>query len=516
MKGLISRTVFLTLLSLSFFSCLKDKGNYEYSEINEVKVSGIDTTNVYEVFAFVDTLKIFPEIEGTKPDNGRARYTYEWKLIDAAIGGTTDGTEEYVVGRDKNLQLPVTLDAKDYAGFYNVTDQIEGTTWGVEFRVRVRTLTKEGFMVLCEVNGQGRLDMLINTSATEYVIARDLWKEESYEMGKPVAVYFNYDLRKSSTLYVAETGTYSLDKNLLAGEKSNFKWQFGSVPNRIDVRATSSTMLSEDGPPRELVVDNEGRLFVRSTSMIGSMFEYPVNFLNGVEFEAAPYIGKPLPNIPAGYSAWGHSFVIYDNTNKQFLELRETAEFPSVISFVNNDLFPTQTGREVVYIGSNLNKYTFAVLSDPATARLYLYGMVIGEVGVNTQEYYLELLRPGTEEITNFSFHPLLPYVFFTTENKIYRFNYSQPELMAEEVMEYHDAQIQTIKFTPVVGWNPYQTWERDRANLLVVSTNKTDVDETECGVIEFFEAPPLNKPLIRKKEITGFGKIVDVTFRER
>lgn len=504
----------IVLLSTLASSCLKDKGNYDYKELNEITISGIDKDQRYEVFSFVDTLRISPTIEGMG-NSSAENFTYEWKIMPRSGDDTKDSIDR-VVGRSHNLEYPVVLEEGNYTGYFTVTDHQQGATWGETFSVLVRTLTTEGFMVLSEENGQGRMDMISNLSEDEYVVAYNVWQEEGYSLGKPKSLHYNYNRNlPSSTIYVSEGGSYLLDKSLMLSEASNFGWTFGSAMEQVFVQGTSSTTFSYN-TPRELVITETGELYARNTFTMGSVFEFPINFINGVdEFKPSPIIGMPIPNNAGGYWPYGHTILLYDDTNKQFLELSEKNEFPTKLHFNNINLFPIQTGRDIIHASSTLNRQTFAVLKEPSDASVYIYGMNLGPDGANSQSYYLQAIGPEIEQAKEFAFHPILPYMFYSTENRVYQFDYSQPDAPAKVALEYLDSEIITLDFFPMVGWNPYNQWERDKALLLVVGRNKIEPSENP-GVVEFYTAPSLSRPLEQKAQLEDFGKIIDIQLRER
>lgn len=516
MKRKILWSVGIALLMTTISSCLKDTGNYDYVSINEVRVTGVAAQEAYEAFAYIDTLRITPTIHGEGLDEA-GRYTYEWKLMRRSGDNTADSID-HVVSRERNLELLVTLEAGEYNGYYTVTDTREGTSWGTKFTLRVRSLSDEGFMVLSDDNGQGRLDMISNLSETEYVVAYDIWNAEAYDFGAPQALFYNYNRGlPSSTMYVAEKGTYFLDKDLMTGEAQNLIWAFGVPTERVQVAGSNSTTFSY-AAPREVIVTADRELYARSTTMPGSMFEFPINYINGTEeFRPSPLVGMAIPNNNINYWPYGHSVLLYDETNLQFLELKDVNEYPSVLHFANTDLFSVKTGREMVHVESTLNRYTFAVLREPDAARHYLYGMTLGGNGVNTQNYYLEIVGPEQDRINHFAVHPVLPYVFYATDDKVYQFDYSQPTVPAKVVLNYAGSQIAEMSFFPLVGWNPYLPWERNKASLLVVGRNLLNAtDPDNPGVVEFYTAPSLGDPLVQQQVLDGFGKIIDIELRER
>lgn len=494
-------------------SCLKDQGNYDYRAINDISISGIETEKKYEVYAFIDTLKIRPDIAG-KLSNDESRFIYEWKVMPRGGDQMADSIN-HVVSTNKHLNLPIVLEAGEYVGYYKVTDKVEGTDWGKQFHFLVKSLSNEGYMVLSEENGEGRLDMIATLTETEYKVAYDIWRDQEYNLGKPLALFFNYVRSNSNSLYVTSNGTYRLDKNLYTNDRLNLTWSFGLNPDRVDLIGTKSTSFSYDAP-REVHVVKGGDLYARNTQMAGSVFEYPINQIDGKDrFEASPIIGMPIPNNLASYWPYGHTILLYDNTNKQFLELRDKNQFPNVIQFAKGNLFSVKTGRDIVHAESTLNKYTFAILKEPGKQQFFLYGMLLGGNAVNSQEYYLEIKLANNDPIKRFAIHPVLPYVFYATDDKVYQFDYSQPTVPAKEVLNYSGQEIATMKFYPLVGWNAYQIWERNKAHILVIGRNKMN-GETDPGNIDFYTAPSLGDPLVKKKTLTGFGKIIDIAQRER
>lgn len=500
--------------SIIFSSCLKDTGNYDYLEINEVGIEGIDGNQVYDVFAYVDTLKIYPVIKGEETDNS-ARYSYEWKIMKSRGENTSDSIN-YVVSRDRDLEYPVVLEPGEYKGYFKVTDNTEQTNWGTTFQVLVRSITNEGLIVLSEEGGQGRIDMIANVSATEYQVAYNVWQDEDYQFGKPFGIFFNYNQwAASTTYYVSEAGTYLLDQYLKTDESGNIKWSFGEPIENLWVLGSKSTTFSFD-KSRELIVDFDQNLYSKDMTTHGSVYEFAINTIDGTTpFKASKHIGMPIPNSRANYFPFGHTILIYDDTHKQFLELTDANEFPTAIKFQNNDLFNPVTGRNMIHVESTLNRYTFAVLQDPNTHKYYIYGMTLGESAVNTQDYYLEIPGLVDPNTSKFAFHPLLPYLFYVTENEVYQYDYSQPGVLPKRVLTFPNARISVLKFFPMVGWNPYTDWERDKALKLVIAYNESSGDEIS-GHVELYEAPALAAPLIHVHSFDGFSEILDIALRER
>lgn len=517
MRNKIIQLILLTVFSGLGISCYDDKGNYNYEDINEVKIGGILQDRPYDKFAFLDTLEIHPTIEGTFYKDDLSHYSYEWKLIPER-GASEE--EDYIVSQEKNLVLPVVVKPGEYSGFFKVKDNVGKTEWGVQFSVNVTTMTTEGWMVLCEDEGKARMDLIAHTSETEVRVARDIWREKDYQTGKPYRLFFDYDAARMTTLLTCEAGTYVLDDNLEAGEPNNLKWMFGTGPERVDVRGTGSVQASNKAINREYLIDKYGDLYFREWLNPGSLFDYPMNWLDGERIELAPWVGAPLfdrknPN----YSIYGHSTLFYDNTNKRFVQLPDNATKLGIATFTGAQM---GTGEyELIYMQSILDSYTYAIFQKPGDDQYYIYKMSLlgrGNLGVSWKAYTLK----GGSDIRKFAFEPVDANhtLFYATDHEVYRLNLSSGNI--KSVLTDFDNEIAVLKFNPVTTWSALKDWEVNKRRWLVVGLTDYNIDdEGACGTVKFYEYSKDRDRLVLKMQVPEeggqkLGKIVDITYRER
>ena len=69
--------ILLSLCLTLLYSCYSDKGNYDYEEINEVKITGL-SNGIVTKFKNVDTLKAQPVLEKTLSEGN---YEYTWTAV---------------------------------------------------------------------------------------------------------------------------------------------------------------------------------------------------------------------------------------------------------------------------------------------------------------------------------------------------------------------------------------------------------------------------------------------------
>ena len=126
--------------------CYNDNGNYDYSEINEVKIKFSHTTNDSLFVASGDTIYLNPEIIY---DGDSVNLSYEWKIFDASL--TKDLiTNEYpkatIISDSCDLCYNVAEGPGQYILVYTVTDKTNQVKFYYSFDVSVQTV--KGLAVL--------------------------------------------------------------------------------------------------------------------------------------------------------------------------------------------------------------------------------------------------------------------------------------------------------------------------------------------------------------------------------
>lgn len=424
------------------YSCADDKGNYDYADINKLTISGIDP--VYKKIAHVDTLRIQPDVQNEGGDKNENEYRYEWKFIPRSAEHVEDGENEvdYVLATTRDLDIPVSLEAGEYVCFYNVEDKVTGVVWGQQFNLSVSSLTTQGWTILCEQGGQTRMDMIVNVDANTDIISRDIWSESTLETGKPLKVMCNYTFAHViPNIFVCENGSYMMDANdMHVGEDNNIRWYFGAQPERVDVRASTVMVYSYNStewkfyPHYWIIVDEKGDVYCNNVWEVGGLFDFPINQIDGIKFEAAPFVA----NSSRYYGATSlqlPSIMLYDKAGR-FLEVKVTSGGkPTVMKFTGEILFSAeQPGKEMVSMQSTVyNGLTYAILRD-GNGDYYYYGIILGDFGENTQKYYGKLTGPELDQASHFACHPIFGILYYATKDRVYKFDMNDPSKKAEEI----------------------------------------------------------------------------------
>lgn len=514
----------LTACLLLFASCYGDKGNYDYTEVNKVMISGIpDTINR---IAFVDGLEIRPQIKSTLYDDKLDNYKYRWTFIPSGADKIYDGEVDYTVSEEKDLILPVvTMGAGKYNCFYTVRDTVNGIEWRHKFNVQIQIFTSEGWLVLCDDEGRGRLDIIVNTydsDAKEYVdiIGRDMWQDNDFVTHNPQRIIYNFwRSGHDQVMYVCDEGTFNINNDELeVTEGGNLRWYFGGAPpEKIHVRASQRGQMS--GQSNWILIDGDDNAYMMNAGESGSLFLNPINYINGTErFTPAPFVGtKP---IMTNWTNTAPSMLMYDATNRRFVEVKAGARYPSVMVFDSQPYFTAQTGYDMVHLESSVHDINQAILRDPLTGRYYYYAIRLEKDGKNVQVRHGEVKGPKLDKAKFFTFQQreAQPYLFYATEDdEIYVFLMGDNSSEAHKVLSFQGETIAAMKFTAFMATGAFAAWEKERNYQLMVATNKTDGPQDQCGIVRMYETPaPFGTPLVKVKEHAGLGRIVDVTYKER
>lgn len=513
------KSIYGVFLVLLLNSCYKDKGNYQYHDINDITISEIPER--IDVLGNLDTLKISPKVvsslDGTIQNND-ANYHFTYSVS----GSVKAGDISYVAldsTYPKDLNYLVKLTPKLYDASFIVTDKRTGVQTMKPFKLNVASGVTEGWMVLCNegASERVRLDMITVVSPTRSLQAFDLGSSiglPAITKGKKLSfLYQNATDSRTHILTKADGGYRLANSNLSTGASMNMIYEFGNKnanckPQNLQGVYSASHIVTVDG-------DND--VYAMGYNAAGPIFEFPVNTSKGnrvPEFKVSEYIvSDPKPRNGS------NSVLGYDMTNKRFVDWssgRKTMMSP-LVNPQSAALFDYVTGKNMVFMGSTLygNSTAYAILEKDGKYSLYgITFITASPIGKFEQSHYADLNIPDIDKATSFAFHSSLPYMFYAVGSKLYQY-----DIVAKStklMKDFSGASISMLKFNlfrfNVVG-RDQAYW--DQQYQLIVGLEDKSLPEKTCGMIHFYDVPPLNAPLTLAKEYKGFAKVIDVTYKE-
>jgi len=480
----------LLFLMILANSCVSDEGNYNYTDINTVNVTGIDkeyTVYTGERFKLAPTLK-FTKDDGTNPD----RYTFEWVAIKTARN---------VISTKRDFDDLVKLAPGKYLVYYLITDKDTGVTWQQNyFTLNVVSAIYEGWLVVGDVDGKARLDMVsIIPNGTTRVIndVLDAAGSDLKLSGKAVDVECFGNATATSTAYgiyvtASESGTSRLEPDSFAWTQSQ-NIAYESVGGAFDTNFGVDFMKSA-GAGENLIYSNGNVYSYVKVQQV--RYGLPNNIL---DTETKPFNAAPFIADNQGYSS---PPVLFDKDLRRFVRMNVVKGNCSIMPPVVGSttvLDWNNTNCDLVYMTtSSYNSFeNFAVLKNVTTGKFHLlrFNKALA------QTYYREILNaPDFDKATKFAVSPDSGYLFYAVGGKLYEYDNGtqSAKLMLDkgnEVITYLDCNGRANKLY--------------NKKLIVGSYGTT-------GKLELFTVPPVNGDLVLDYSYSGLCKIVDVAYRAR
>jgi PKD-like family len=496
LKNIKTQFALLMLLFLTY-GCVSDEGNYNYEAINELQVTGLEeayTTYTGEYF------KITPKLNPTIDDNSDPdRYEYKWVAVNPAKLVLESKT---LIATTKDFDGILKLPPAKYTVYYTIKDKVTGVTWQPpSFTLNVVSSIYEGWLVIGDVNGKARLDMVsIIPGIAAPRIINDVLDAAGSALklsGKAVDVECFSSALSTSVVYgiyvtSTENGTARIDPDSFAWAQSQniaYETVGGALPTNFGV----DFMKSPGGGENFLYSKGDIYCFYRTFQVKYGLPQNKVDTETRT-FYAAPFIAENGGSLgtPVFYDQEARRFIRYNMSKSTCSVMPPVVGSPTVLDWNN-------TNCDLVYMTTsafNLNE-NFAVLKNRTTGKFHL-------IRFNTalaQVYYKEILNaPDFDKATKFAVSPDSGYLFYTVGNKLYE--YDNGTQSAKLMLDKGAEEITYIGFN-----SRAKTFSK---KLILGSYNGT------AGKLELFTVPPVNGDLILDNTYDGLCKIVDVAYRVR
>lgn len=201
MKTITKHTILALLATTAMLaSCYEDKGNYTYTEMEEITGDGFpDQISVVQKSDYIELNPTFTSSQNGTIDNNP---NYEFGCLLWKSGGTFEDTrtrqKDINKEHTKDIKYFADLDQGDYVIQYMVTNKTTGVTTNFKVPVKVTSATYEGWMVLCDdKDGNARLDLVSRISPTRINVVTNLLGSKDPKLKGARSMYmdaypFNY------------------------------------------------------------------------------------------------------------------------------------------------------------------------------------------------------------------------------------------------------------------------------------------------------------------------------------
>lgn len=431
-------------------SCSKDLGNYDYKDINEVKIQAVNAE--YLVRTGLDTLKIKPTISATLDKGDTTRYRYYWIL---KTGTFTFDT----IARTKNLSYPIRLNPVPYDLFFRMKDTETDVSWIANTKIVVSTPYSRGWLLMGEdAEGYAEGEMLSMLGDTTYV-RQILSKSGLPRLKNPISMQHTGGGETDMKLWaLTQDGSYFLNRPTMTGSAANnfsrcvflsetinsetMNPVFLAPQMRTAAGATGSTLY-------KAVVTKAGDIFAAAPLIMGGdYYNNPINRVasnQNARIPAYPFLFYPVNSF--------NGFMWYDTQNNRFLNFTSinigTASLP--LTDGANDIFPWNqpAGRTLVYAentrntdGGSTNGNSFAIMKDANNTHHIYKFYANGTNPAKRALYTVKSMATDFDKAKFYAFSSNRTVVFYAVANRLYAYDYNPnfekiyqfPEITADEI----------------------------------------------------------------------------------
>lgn len=541
---MVSAATFLLFSAACLLTgCVQDDGSYDYTELAEISIENIP--ELTEVIAYADRIKISPRFvsstEGEiKP--GDPNWTVLYRFGHKGMGdfGLNEDETDNVVWKvftpaegTFDIDVPADFSTGKYVLWVTVTDNRNGSVTSEQFDISISSSTYEGWLVLCNegTNERARLDMITKLPGNRIEPIYDICKGlPELHQATCISAWVQGSNPGDHINMFTREGSYNLDAETLESEPAK---EFNGMYFVFD---PEETIIKEIPFPcstytwmvkYKLCFGENGNAYVKDDAAGGAAYATAVNTLKegtAVQFQVAPYCGFSWVRPWSG--EYGHYVLYYDTTNGRFLffdGLSSRLQL-NVIPEPGKDevnLFSYKPGKDFVYMQGTRrsNGLVYTILQDKTTGKRSIYGINLGGSGYAQELYIPEVNAPSFEQATQFAFDSRFPLLFYAVGNKIYCYNLGTQQTNEVPTGFGADETITKIKFnlysasTYDILTNQTEEFMNQQYRLVVCTCNS---DLEKGGKVTFFDVDGVTNSAISAEQYSGFGKIVDIVYRER
>ncbi|UYQ92509.1 PKD-like family lipoprotein [Chitinophaga horti] len=407
-------------LALLAAGCYKDKGNYDYIDINRITIS--DTTSRTMSVIIGDSLKIAPVVTQSAATNEDS-LTYEWMVFDNSPSSSY-ALPKTVIATTKALAIKVSAPpfvlGQRYRLSYRVTDKNTGVSNAIFWDMTMVNKYGTGWLVLEDRNTGGDLSMIMPNGTVE----RNIYSLLNGGMlpGKPVKLdmtYYQvsdgYSVDSKEIHLLSENSAIELNYQTMV-KLWDYQYIFFLPPDVIKPQRLFWASTSNTSPTQGIIINN-GKVHSNlvggfpGTKKFGQQLSKPEGDFN---YRMAPYV--------AGGSTY--TAVTYDQIGKRFYSVG-TSKLQT-LPVVSGSLFDmNNVGMEMLFMDTaNVTREYNAVMKDDANNPWLLRFKLVVATGAS-QDLALQKVQmnaPGILTKTAIASSTLTPHIYYATGNTIHRY----------------------------------------------------------------------------------------------
>jgi hypothetical protein len=510
MKRILLILTLSVWLATFFGSCKKDLGNYDYQKLDTIGITGIEKGYIGitgKTFSIVPTFST-----SFKKAIDSNHFRFEWFAHNWAA--TVNADKKIPLATTRNLDITLPLGAGSYVIYYRLFDKSTGEMWQNTCNLNVTSEIGDGWLVLNEIDGGSRLDMLnYKPAVQQFDRYTDLLASTSDLKleGKPVQVYYtpNKDIFNNNNynrVYVSTNqATYSINNQSRAWtDYRNFKMEVMRLTGDSYHAKQITSMASST--PLTYIIDSDDVLMFENKQQV-MLYGAPINRLNtGSPIKIAPYIACFDANRDAlgvFYDVNARRFLVHSGTNKVALIPKSTD-----VTIVT----PENMRMDLLYLDCALTatKQFYALLKDPVSQNLKLYRFVPSNANFSPLAYDNVTNLNKIDQADAYAIDPTYGYLIYAVGSKIYQ--YDPFNKVHSLLLDLPGRTISLLKYQRFIQNRTSERYKGYASKLMVCTYDQAQPNTS--GKMELYKIQLSGAPSL-DSSFEGFGKIVSVTYRE-
>lgn len=559
-----------------FTSCVKDKGNYDYQDINEVIIDSIKFKDGKTQYNGGELVEITSYVSFTGEGEAKDNFTYEWWLLKA---GSSDGRKLFEGYDTKDITFPAFAIEASYELTLVVRNKRTDVATKKAVNFRTQSDMAAGYLGIYNNSaGDIAVDMITGykSDIDAFNVYKDIYSTSLMPRAGSTAIAIvpiKSDLGAGGNYSIWVCGS-------LGSYRSNYTFIWEDTKGcRVEgfVRSNSALLSGPIiperfvhagvmGGARAMYFYMNGNWYFRSNYALVVPFDKPVNTI----FTSATDPGTVCNVAP--YISWGpEGAIMWDTDNNRFIyqgisrsASNGIGQNPAkylyskvVTDAVDKDFTVVNPNWRLIYMGKygTGGIYSFAILKDVSTGNLkYIDFHATNSAGVITKNHFqLDITDPGKktrmENAKFFARNYWSNYLYYvTSDNKVFAVQLSS----GGEVEQTSVANPNNHEITAFKQMNQYSKGSEPYgggADPFVVEKNHRSADYIHCitvdpglpiescgtmtllfgravnngnlEVVQYnknharYGSPHNEPPVWRPWTVSGLGKFVDIAYKE-
>ncbi|UYQ94177.1 PKD-like family lipoprotein [Chitinophaga horti] len=511
-------TVYIGLclaMLVAFGSCSKDRGNYDYIQLDSINIDVSDLAASYSMLRF-DTLKLNPVVtyKGEVVNPAAPQFeelSFAWEMYPSSLNPSI--LEKYTL--DSTIGLKAIMDKKEaiWELLFTVTNTKTKIKAFAKFAVAITPSLAEGWMVLYERNGHTDVGMIVNneiskTAVTSERVLLDIYSNSNNApmAGTPGSIIYSLvNLTGAHKLYI-QSGGEAVSVNPSTFERiDNFESIFWTTP------AVKAPQLVHVTERRKEFMINNNRLHVIDYTILGNGRRAFEDALTGNYGSLAPWM--------ATTSGAAFDAVLYDQTNKKFMKVVArgnelipftTVQNPTAAFDVNN------VGMTFKFADLGWNYWEHFIMADAAGKHFLLTAdFRTGEIATIGKGKYDMSNSPEIADAVAMATGYYGEVCYYSSPSSLYQFRYTAgitDKLWTVPAGE----KITNISLQKYYNTNPASGRFYDPKNICKILYIATYNEQTQTGSVYQMQVNQSSGAIIpdTQKRYTGFGKIKEMAWK--